>query len=213
MSETNPWHFRPSKGGDYHSSLEAGNYPAVLVALVDLGIQESDYQGTISYRQEIYLAWEIPGESGSPVLGKSFAAILTPKSNLGKWMSSLSSTGQLPPEGVDLTKLLGTACLLQVAATVKEDRTFNSLANVSRLVKGMSKPASTRQPVMIGLRDEIPEWLPRLYGRLLADVRAESVEESGRTRSRYEDWRRSRRQAPAVPTPPRQHADEDDSPF
>lgn len=209
MSEQNPWTLKPSQGGDIPDAIEAGNYPAVLVALVDLGIQESDFQGNVSFRREIFLAWEIPGLAGEDrlpvVLGKSFAAVINSKSNLGKWLANLSTTGQVPTEGIDLTQLLGKPCLLQVAAETKKtdngERTYNRLVTVSRLVKGMPIPKGIRQPVLVNLRDDVPDWLPRSYGRLLKDIRDESVELNGRTRQKYEDWKRSRNNAPAAKTP------------
>lgn len=200
---SSPWELKPSLGGDAPAAIEAGNYPAILVALVDLGTQESEYKGVVHYRRELFLAWEIPGEEGAPVLGRSFAASLTPKSNLGKWLAALSKEGRIPPEGIDLRVLLGKPCLLQVSAQTKQtengERTYNALVTVSRMPKGMAVPAAKRKHVVIGLDDEIPDWLPRSYGRLLGDIRSESAEKHSTTQAKYEAWKKAPRvKAPAA---------------
>lgn len=197
---SNPWELKPSTGGDGPKAIEADNYPAVLICLVDLGTQENDFKGVVSYRREIFLAWEIPGAEGSPVLGRPFSAILNAKSNLNKWLAALSKDGKVPTEGVNMLDLLGKACLLQVSAHTKQtdngERTYNSLDGASRLPKGMPAPVAKRKPIVVNLADEeIPDWLPRSYGRLLSEIRAESAEKHSTTMSKFQAWKKAPRKS------------------
>lgn len=193
---SNPWALKPQTG-NIPETIEAGNYPAVLIALVDLGTQESEYKGVVSYRREIFLAWEIPGEKGAPVLGKAFSASLSAKSNLGKWLAALAKDGKIPAEGINLLDLLGKPCLLQVSSETKknsegQERTYNGLTTVSRLPKEMQAPKPSRKPLVVNLTDqEIPDWLPRSYGQVLAEVRAQCAELHSTTRGKFEAWKKA----------------------
>lgn len=197
---SDPWTLKPTTGGgEFPDVIEAGNYPAVLIALVDLGTQENEYKGVTSYRRTIFLAWEIPGESGAPVLGREFSANLSPKSNLNKWLAALAKDGKVPAEGVNLLDLLGKPCLLQVSAETKknaegQERTYNGLTTISRLPKGLPAPSASRKPVVVNLDDkEIPDWLPRSYGRLLSEIRAECAEKHSTVRGKFEAWKKQPR--------------------
>lgn len=198
---SNPWELKPSGGGDFPEAVEADNYPAILVALVELGTQEAEYKGVVSYRREIFLAWELSGVEGSPVLGKAFSASLSPKSNLGKWLAGLTRDGKVPAEGVNLLDLLGKPCLLQVSAQTKQtengERTYNSLVIASRLPKGMVAQPAKHKALVINLDDDIPDWLPRSYGRLLVDIRNVSAEKHSTTKEKYEAWKKAPRRKPS----------------
>ena len=50
-----------SSGGDYENA-PVGNHPAVLVAMIDIGTHEEDYQGAKKQTRKIYLAWELVDE-------------------------------------------------------------------------------------------------------------------------------------------------------
>jgi hypothetical protein len=202
---SNPWTLKPQTG-NFPEAIEAGNYPAILIALVDLGTQESEYKGVVSYRREIFLAWEIPGEKGAPVLGKAFSATLSAKSNLGKWLSALARDGKIPGDGINLLDLLGKPCLLQVSNEMKkntegQERTYNGLTTVSRLPKEMTAPKATRKPLVVNLDDkEIPDWLPRSYGHLLEEVRDQCAELHSTTRGKFEAWKKApKKKAPQGP--------------
>ena len=198
---SNPFVAKPSSGGEIPDAIEAGNYPAVLIALVDLGTQENDYKGVTSYRHEIYLAWEIhTDDNETVVLGKQYALTMTPKSNLGKLIASLSASGKVPEKEVDLTTLLGMGCLIQVSATTRkndsgQERTYNAAETASRLPKGMPKPTPVRKPVAITLDEQVPDWLPRSYGTTLADLRSLSVEKNSTTATKMAAWKESKKSA------------------
>lgn len=201
---SNPWELKPSTGGEAPPAIEADNYPAVLICLVDLGTQENDYKGVIGYRREIFLAWEIPSVEGSPVLGRAFSANLNAKSNLAKWLAALSKEGKVPTEGVNLLDLLGKPCLLQVSAHSKKtdngERTYNSLDSASRLPKGMPTPLPKRKPLVVNLDDQdIPDWLPRSYGRLLSEIRSECAEKHSTTMAKFEAWKKAPRKPAGGP--------------
>lgn len=163
----------------------AGPHAAVLVAIVDLGAQPNDWQGNITYRRTVLLAWELTGEkmSGSQfnhVITRDYYASLAKRANLRQLIESWRGRDMSDGEAFDLSVMLGKACLL----TIKHGKTRNdkSFAKVDA-VAGLGKlPAgqATRTPFLWeydpdGEEYPDPDWIPWLYGRPVKEVIAEGI--------------------------------------
>ena len=174
-----------SKGGDFEYP-EPGNQAAVLVAIVDLGTVNKEFQGKAYDAREVYLVWELPtqqmtGSTFNHVIGKVFSLSFGEKSNLRKMVAKWRGSEFREGDEFDLSKLLGLSCLLDVQPVEGKSYVKLDATPASRLPKGMSCPPAKRSPVCwdIEEHDELPEhldWLPFIYGESVCDRIKRSAE-------------------------------------
>ncbi len=172
-----------------------GNHVAVCVAVVDLGRQWQDgFQGADGkFQHRVYLAWELVTKKMTAikrnhVVGLDLTVSLNEKAKL---RHLLDNWGVAHAAGFDVCDLLGRACLLNVKVTVKQtpkgQRSYPAVMGVGGLPDGVAAAPSGLPLTTWLLSDHpagdvtgLPEWLPRLYGRPLADVIAGCEERGGK---------------------------------
>lgn len=180
---------------------ETGNQAAVLVAIVELGTVEKEFQGKKYKANEYYFCWELVTQKASdgkhPVIGRAYTASFTAKSNLRKLVEKWRGKPIGDDEEFDLAVLLGRSCLLDVGES--EDGKFARLDPlcVSALPKGMACPAAEHKPSQweISGSQHLPEhlnWLPFLFGESIQDRIARSDE----WKARNKEARSQSQQAP-----------------
>lgn len=166
----------------------AGNHPAILVAIIEMGTQQQEYQGEQKWQERAYFVWELVTEkmSGTKdrnhVIALDLTVSLNEKAKLRKFIEA--RTGQKIAEGaeVDVTTELGQKCLLGVVLNKKG---YPVVDTVSAVPKGLPFPDPQHKPAVITLEDyrsgkaTIPDWVPYLYGEPLADVIARCKEIAG----------------------------------
>lgn len=169
------WKRKASTSGGDFDKAPPGNHPAVLVAIIDLGVQENEYQGVKKYEERAYFCWELTSERGSNgknhLIGIDLNVSLNEKAKLRKWVESWRGKKLMEGEEFDIRKLLGQKCLL----TVIEKGGYPKVDGVAAVPKGMTVPSPERTPIMWDIEEDesktpIPEWLPWLYGSKLEDV-------------------------------------------
>jgi hypothetical protein len=108
-------------GNSGFKQVEAGTYNARCIKVVDLGTQQSNFNGEISWRRQILVIWELPSElkedTTEPLtISKFYTLSLHEKSNLGIDLTSWRgrSFTEKEKQGFDITKLLGVPCMLNV---------------------------------------------------------------------------------------------------
>lgn len=185
------WTKKVEKGGGNFEKPPAGNHPAVLVAMIDLGTQKQDYKGKITKPHRIYFCWELTAEPSKErpgqnlVAGMDYTNSLTEKAKLRAHIEA--RVGRSMPDGVDydIRKELGQRCLL----SLKQNGDYVNVDGMGALPKGMVVPDPKITPFLFSLfTDEgensklrpradidrdvaaLPDWLPFLYGSKLADV-------------------------------------------
>lgn len=121
-----------------------GNHPARLIWELDLGVQETNFNGEKKVRRQVLLGWELVNElmrDGRPFMAcRTYSASLHPKSALGQTVVSLrgrSLTKEEQQETFDPASLLGVAALITLAETETGGRKIIGLAPVPR---GMDIP-------------------------------------------------------------------------
>ncbi len=165
--------------------IPAGQYPAVLVAMIDIGHQETKKFQSSEYEwvHKVVLAWELVGMAGRPVVIKDFRLSLANKAALRKFLEGWRGKSYNDAEDIDLSKLVGQPCLLKIAHNKSGDNTFHGVESASMPTLGgqkidVAKPE--HQPLLWSVEDnhvrDLPEWLPYLYGKSLAE-RVESSRE------------------------------------
>jgi hypothetical protein len=147
--------------------------------VVDLGDQETNYQGAITVKHQCFIRWELPHErldwqdkdgstkSGPMSIGKTYTVSLSEKANLRKDLESWRGKVFTPEElkGFDLFKLLGVGCQVTVVHVDKEGKTYANVKGLAGWPKGMPKPGITEVGLMQYSPDEpkqydmLPQWV------------------------------------------------------
>lgn len=169
------WKRKASVSAGEFDKAPPGNHPAVLVAIIDLGVQENEYQGVKRYDERAYFCWELTSEKSTTgknhLIGIDLTVSMNEKAKLRKWIEAWRGKKLVEGEDFDITKLLGQKCLLSVA----EKNGYPKVEGVGAVPKGMNVNAPEHTPILWDIdadegKTPIPEWLPWLYGSKLADV-------------------------------------------
>ena len=103
-----------------YPQVSTGVHKARCVRVVDLGTQRQEYTGEVSWKRQVMLIWEIPGEdnmNGEPLtISKFYTLSLHEKSNLGADLTSWRGRAftETEKQGFDISKLAGVPCMLNV---------------------------------------------------------------------------------------------------
>jgi len=149
-------------GGKEFEQASAGNHVARCVGMIDLGTQQSDYQGKTTHARKIVLRFELPNEliadgeyAGRPfIVGKFYTASLSEKANLRKDLESWRGRPFTPEElaGFDSKNILGKPCMVNVVHTEKGKA---KIASIAPIPKGMQTPPRINDLLYFSLeRDE-----------------------------------------------------------
>lgn len=176
-----------SGGGDNTYEVPpAGSHAGILVALVDLGTQEEDYQGQTKKTRKLFMAWELTGEQTTEganfIVGRDYTNSLGEKANLRKIIESCRGKPFAEGEEFDFSKMLNKPYLLTlVHKTSQSGKKYAKIESVGPLPKGMQAAPATKTPFMweVGDSATLPEWLPYVYGEPAAEVIARSQEAKG----------------------------------
>jgi hypothetical protein len=175
------WTQKATSGGGNFETCPAGNHPAVLIGIIDLGTQNEKFQGSEARDvRKVYLCWEIPGEqtaSGrSHVMGREYTLSFHEMSGLRKMIEAWFNKKFAEGQEFDLSQLMGRACLLTILNEEKNGKTFAKINGVGGLPKGMAKPVATLETVAFNMdEDDVEkfpdaEWLPWSFGSRLIDI-------------------------------------------
>ena len=129
-----------AKGSEKSSSfpsVSVGVHKARCIKVIDLGTQQKDYQGTVSWKHEVMVIFEIPDQisdiSEPLTISKWYTLSLHEKSNLGIDLTSWRGRAfsEIEKKGFDISKLVGVPCLLNVIQGNKN----NKIGSVMPLLK------------------------------------------------------------------------------
>lgn len=165
--------------GDFSFELPPqGNHIAVCFSVVDLGLQESIYQGVSSMKHKVRVTWELTSElmqegefAGSPFsISKNYTLSLHEKSvlysDLVSWRGRSFSSKEL--EGFDLFNILGAPCMLNVVHEQSADgqKTYANVKGVTPMPKGMPAPTPINEKRKFSIAEHtqeefnsLPDWL------------------------------------------------------
>jgi hypothetical protein len=176
---------QPVTSAEAHELPPEGSHLARLVALIDLGTHQAQYQDARpKVERRLYLAWELIGlnrTDGRPhILARVFNMSLHPKSALRQLLQQWGGTALRDGESVDFTRLLGQPCLLSITHQAVNDRKFARVAGALQVPRGLTVAEATRTPVLweVDGNDPLPEhaWLPYCFGRPVKDWIIDSPE-------------------------------------
>ena len=169
-----------SSGEDFELPA-AGLHPAALVALVDLGTHEEEYNHKVNVRRLLYIAWELVGSEnndGEPfVVGEGFTDSLGKKSNLRKLIEGWRSRPFASEEEFDPIVLLGQKCLVNLSlGETSAGKRFTQVNSVSPPMKGQSIPDPIHEMFAWHFSQidppnppPVPAWMSRHLGKTLLE--------------------------------------------
>lgn len=148
-------------GGDF-TPVPPGTHLAICYRVIDIGTQQTTFQGQTKNQHKILISWEIPDEimeDGRPfTISKKYTfsshekAVL--RHDLESWRGAKFKDEEI--QKFDIAKLLGVPCMLSVIQQEKDNRTYSNIASVSKIPKGMTAKPLTNPTVYFNLSD--PDW-------------------------------------------------------
>lgn len=156
--------------------VEPGTYIAVCIGAVDLGEQETAFNGKTKYVNQIQIIYELPselieidGEEQPRQLSRRFTISLSAKSNLRKFIETWYSK-KFTDESIrdfDTNDFLGKPAMLSVV--LSEDGNYANIASAAALPKGMPAPEAKSELIDFDVENwddakfgKLPEWLQEL---------------------------------------------------
>jgi len=103
-----------------YPEVPSGVHKARCVKVIDLGTQESNFEGQTTWKHQCMIIWEVPLEknnNGEPLtISKFYTLSLHEKATLGKDLSSWRGRPftELEKKGFDVSNLLGVPCYINV---------------------------------------------------------------------------------------------------
>lgn len=144
--------------GKEFEQASAGNHIARCIGLIDIGTQQSEYQGKTTYARKIVVRFELPHElmaegdyAGKPFLvSKFYTASLSEKANLRKDLESWRGRPFTEKEllGFDSKNLLDKPCMVNVVHTEKGKA---KIASIAPIPKGMDIPPRINEILFFSL--------------------------------------------------------------
>lgn len=124
-------------GGNSFQHPEPGTYSAICTGVIDLGTQESTFEGKTSARRKVMLRWELSElmTDGRPfTVSMRYTASLNEKATLRKhleaWRGRPFTSEELA--SFDLARVLGQPCII----TLVKSGEYTNVASVAKLMKG-----------------------------------------------------------------------------
>lgn len=182
-------------GGDFKLT-PAGMHLACCYRVVDLGTQETTYEGESKLTPQVSIYWELHGEAddGSPLVtdkGEPMTIFSTFTKSLGKkaklravlesWRGRPFTDAEL--KGFDVPKLLGAWCMVNVTHTERNGKTYANVATVTPLPSALrhNKPNPVLPQAIFDL-DAPDEALFATFHEKLREKINNSLERKGKTR-------------------------------
>ena len=103
-----------------YPTVSVGVHKARCVRAIDLGTQQNDYQGQISWKRQVMLIWEVPSEKdnkGEPLtISKFYTLSLNEKANLANDLVSWRGRPftETEKKAFDISKVAGKPCSINV---------------------------------------------------------------------------------------------------
>lgn len=130
--------------GQKFTPAPSGVHQAVCVDVVDMGLLEVTWKGTVKKQHKIRLVWQIEElmDDLKPfIVQKRYTLSLSEKANLRKdlesWRGRSFTDAEL--QGFDVESIIGANCLLNVMQVQKDGETYANITAVMPIKKGMTK--------------------------------------------------------------------------
>ena len=146
--------------------------------VIDLGSQESTFEGKTSMKPKVLLSWELAElrTDGSPfTISRRFGLSLHENSALRAFLQAWRGRPFTDEElaGFDLRKLINAPCLLNIAHASRNGKDYANILSISPLPKGMTAPELAAPAVLFDIDEpDAPDTLEGLSEGLQATITA-----------------------------------------
>ena len=148
--------------------------------MVDLGLQETTWNGATKLKHKIYIAFEVPAvrvewekndvkHEGPALVGQMYTNSIGDKSNLGKHLVSWRGRSFTDEEktGFDLFNILDAPCQISVVHNQSGDRIYANISGIIGLPPGVQVPDretdllaySPADSEKAGNFENLPDWM------------------------------------------------------
>ncbi len=188
------WDMTAEKGGggsDWETCPQ-GNYPATIVALIDVGHHEEENDKGERYdSRKLVLVVETQKKTSKGdnfVLPKMYTWSMRDNSNWYKLVCSLTGRKFAEGEKFDPRQVLGLACMANVTNTNVTDkkgkpRTYDNLDAITQFPDAFPAPTEFRKPIAWSVKEGLPGpgfgWVKPVYGKSIEKLCNESKEGRG----------------------------------
>jgi hypothetical protein len=176
------WEQEVTKGGQGTGEFElcpAGNYPATIIGLIDVGTHEKENDDKELYdsRQLVLVveAQKLTTKGARFIFSKLFTWSMRDNSNWYKLVCGLTGRKFSEGEKFDPRKVLGMACFANVthqdSASKKtgKTKTYHNLENITQFPEGFPAPTEHRDLIAWSVKEGAPMpalgWVPPVYGQ------------------------------------------------
>jgi hypothetical protein len=165
-----------SKSGEGDFELvPADSYAAVCYRVLDLGTQQTEFDGVIKHAHKIMVSWELDCKmaDGRPFsTHKRYTLSLHDKATLRHDLESWRGRPFTVEEedGFDVAKLIGAPCLMQIIHNQKGGKTYANISSIMKLPKGMAAPVMVNEPINFSLDEFDAEVFNKLSESLRSTI-------------------------------------------
>lgn len=150
--------YMPPKSAEFEPP-PAGAYVAACYRVIDLGTQDSNYQGKPKKSHMIMIGWELVDElmnDGRPfTISKRYTLSSHKKSrlrgDLESWRGKAFEDSEFGT--FDIGKLIGAGCMLNIVHEEKGENLYANVATIMRLPKGTKSPEPKNDRFYFSLND------------------------------------------------------------
>ena len=150
----------------------AGTHKAICYRVIDLGTQDTTFQGQAKKQHKIMVSWELPDEKmsgGQPfTMSQRYTWSMSEKATLRKhleaWRGVKFIDSDFGPDGFNIKKIVGLGCLLTIVHNEREDKTYANIVSISKIMKGMDVPSPVNETAYLWLDRTV--WQDALFQKL-----------------------------------------------
>jgi hypothetical protein len=182
-------------GGDFKTEVPSEDtHDARVVALIDLGTHSESFKGEAEKKvRKCFLVFELDEEMTgmkgvNHVVGVRYTMSFHEKATLRKIAETILNDGQKFSGEVDYEELVGQPCRVQISHTVKTgekgERTYANVGTISAVSKKQrDKVFAAKRETSVWYvgdsLDDLPDYLPRIYGEEAKDIIGRCLEVRG----------------------------------
>jgi hypothetical protein len=161
-----------------------GSHLATLVAVIDLGTHEEEWEGVPRLERQVFLVWELANEiaegtTNNILVGEKYNFSGNPKARYRKLLEAWRGRKYNEGEQMPLSKIVGQPCMLNIVHKKSaKGREYAIVEAVSALPKGVQKATPTRPLTArhCKAKTPVPDWIPFVLGENPAEVIARAEE-------------------------------------
>jgi hypothetical protein len=135
-----------------YSPAPAGSHIATCIAVIDMGTQQTDYNGEIKHQRKLMLTFELSEEAAGLrddgkrfTISKRYTASLHEKSSLRKDLIAWRGRDFTPAEleGFEVNNVAGKTCMISVAHVENGGSTYANIVSIMGAPKGVTNPGAS----------------------------------------------------------------------